>query len=99
MSHVTINPKPAYEHDTGCPATVAPHCFKGAPPAPTRHFRVTRPERYPAPGCPGQDPAGRQGYYTDACCATKAARIIARRLVTDVNADVEKERLDVQVWR
>lgn len=59
------------------------------------HYRVTRPLAYPA-NTPGhQDPAARQGHYTHACCATKAADTIRVRL-TGVLTNMSE--LDVQVW-
>ncbi len=88
MSHVNITPGPA--HDPECQGGPARH-----------HFRVTRPFIYSAFTCPGHtDPAGRDGYYTDACCATQAARIITERLVKrDVSPAIRFESFDVQVWR
>lgn len=86
-------------HGDGCPATMAPHCFKGAPDAPTTHFRVTRLSVYKNPNCPGhKDVSARQGHYVDACCATQAARIVNLRLINRGDYSVS-ETLDVQVWR
>lgn len=63
------------------------------------HYRVTRPEVYASPNCPGhKDPSARQGHYTDACCPTHAARRIQERLVGDLPSIVT-ETFDVQVWR
>jgi hypothetical protein len=114
MSYVTIHPSKA-QHDTECPRMhddcdnrggACPACREGlktTTPVLT-HFRVTRPEQYEPPHgamtCPGHNnPPGRQGYFTNACCATNAARIIARRLAADVTTEADKERLDVEVWR
>lgn len=56
-------------------------------------FRVTRPDAYLAPGCPGHaDPSARQGHYTETCCATHAARKVGVRL------ERTREPLDVQLW-
>lgn len=64
------------------------------------HYRVTRPERYPA-GCVGHlDKSARQGYYTDAKDENEADRIIRARLAK--NTDIvfnQDERLDIQFWR
>lgn len=98
LQFVTIHPSDA-QHDAECPDMGK----FGTKPKPT-HFRVSRPEAYEPPrgavGCPGyKNPAGREGHYTDACCATQAARIIGKRLLTDVASDTTNETLDVQVWR
>lgn len=100
LKYVTIHPSKA-EHDAECPHNPdRPNAVTWSGETPKAHFRVSRPERYASPGCPGhQNPSGRQGYYTDACCATQAARIIARRLAADVSVEPGTERLDVQVWR
>lgn len=90
--YVTIHPSAA-QHDAQCPINLTGQGEK-------THFRVSRPALYGAPGCPGhENPAGREGHYTDACCATQAARIIGRRLLTDVASTTTNETLDVEVWR
>lgn len=59
-----------------------------------RHWRVTRPDCYTMPGCPGMhDKSARQGHYCNAENEDDARRIIRERLELD-----SSEPLDVQAW-
>lgn len=61
------------------------------------HYRVTRPLAYNS-NTPGYKcPAGRQGYYTNACCPVRAAGLITERLAKD-NMTQFMSELDVQEW-
>ncbi len=103
LNYVSIHPGKA-EHDAQCPKnpTQPDGVTWGQPVTPTRHFRVSRPFVYRSPKCPGhRDVSARQGHYTDACCATQAARIITARLLAAkaFTNGATAETLDVQVWR
>lgn len=91
MNRVTFHESRA-EHDEECPV------MTGEEPT-ALHFRVTRPLAYPlgSPGC--NDPSARQGHYTDACCATRAAGLVRARLKASPYHFDKLSELDVQVWR
>lgn len=81
--------------------------MKGKPPiVENRHWRVTRPNLYKAPGCPGHtDKSARQGYYVDARDAEHAKEVArqkygpnAKGLDQRTNPITADEPLDVQEW-
>lgn len=60
-----------------------------------REFRVTRPNQYSNPNCPGHnDKSARQGHYVNATTPTEAKSLVRARLGLD-----ESEPLDVQDWK
>lgn len=58
------------------------------------HYRLTRPDVYSNPNCPGhKDKGARQGHYVDdAETPEEAIRLVRERL------GMPHERFDVQVW-
>lgn len=57
------------------------------------HYRLTRPDVYVNPDCPGHsDKSARQGYYVDAETPEQAVEIVRTRL------GKPNERFDVQLW-
>lgn len=67
-----------------------------APVVMLREWRVTRPDSYSNPNCPGhKDKSARQGYYVDARDADHAREVAREKF-----ADIIKpwETLDVQEW-
>lgn len=58
------------------------------------HYRLTRPNVYSNPNCPGhKDKSARQGYYVDADSPEQAIKIVRERL------EMPNEDFDVQLWR
>ncbi len=58
-------------------------------------YRVTRPELYPAPSCPGyHDLSARQGHYIEANSPEEARSKFRAKI-----PEVKDERLDVTLWR